>query len=159
MPCCVHWPVGWSAWFKQPTTPNLDKYIVVARAVGKEMKRLTNGSPQYVQLQIWGLSRLMKIRGCPRGPPPPSQDTTRSLTQRTGCLWISSIAASGCGYTHCELVFVPIALLYSPMCPQDSQPLRVGFPMHINSQCQPHTWSSNIICSNLGPVIASSLGC
>ena len=60
-------------------------------------RRLTNGSPQYVHQQIWGLSTLMKILGCPRGPPPPSQDTVRSCVQRTGCLWMSSMAAYGRG--------------------------------------------------------------
>ena len=58
---------------------------------------LTNGSPQYVHQQICGLSTLMKMRGCPRGPPPPSQETMRSFVHRTGCLWMRSIAASGRG--------------------------------------------------------------
>ena len=53
----------------------------------------TKGIPQYVHQLICGLSVLMKMRGCPRGPPPPSQDTTLSCVQRTGCLWISSMAA------------------------------------------------------------------
>jgi len=58
---------------------------------------LTNGSPQYVHQQICGLSTLMKMRGWPRGPPPPSQETMRSFVHRTGCLWMRSIAASGRG--------------------------------------------------------------
>jgi hypothetical protein len=78
--------------------------------------KLTNGSPQYVQPQIWGLSTLMKIRGCPRGPPPPSQDTTRSFTQRTGCLWMRSMAASGRGYMHSKSVFVFMEPLSSLGC-------------------------------------------
>ena len=40
----------------------------------------------------------MKIRGCPSGPPPPSQETFRALVQFTGCLWMRSIAAYGRGY-------------------------------------------------------------
>jgi hypothetical protein len=40
---------------------------------------------------------LMKMRGWPRGPPPPSHLTDFSLTQRTGCLWMSSMAANGRG--------------------------------------------------------------
>lgn len=32
------------------------------------------------------------------GPPPPSHATTRSCVHRTGCLWMSSIAAYGRGY-------------------------------------------------------------
>jgi hypothetical protein len=51
-----------------------------------------------VHQQIWGLSTLMKIRGWPRGPPPPSQETARSWVQVTGCLWIKSMAAYGRGW-------------------------------------------------------------
>jgi hypothetical protein len=58
---------------------------------------LTNGTPQYVHQLICGLSRLMKILGWPSGPPPPSHETMRSCRQRTGCLWMRSIAASGRG--------------------------------------------------------------
>ena len=47
---------------------------------------LTKGNPQYVHQQICGLSTLINILGCPNGPPPPSQDTCRSCTHRTGCL-------------------------------------------------------------------------
>ena len=54
---------------------------------------LTNGKPQYVHMQIWGLSVLMKILGCPNGPPPPSHSTIRLCVHRTGCLWINSMAA------------------------------------------------------------------
>jgi hypothetical protein len=64
--------------------------IMVSRkfsAVGKlTIQGHTNGSPQYVHVLISGLSTLMKILGWPRGPPPPSQDTTRLSTHRTGCL-------------------------------------------------------------------------
>jgi len=77
---------------------------------------LANGKPQYVHMQIWGLSVLMKILGCPNGPPPPSHSTIRLCVHRTGCLWIKSIAAWGAG-------------------------------------C-----NSMIVCSNLGPLIAFSLG-
>lgn len=58
---------------------------------------LTNGRPQYVHQQIWGLSVLIKILGWPSGPPPPSHETTFLFVQRTGCLWMSSIADSGRG--------------------------------------------------------------
>ena len=75
----------------------------------------TKGSPQYVHMQICGLSTLMKILGCPNGPPPPSQDTMRSFVQRTGCLWMSSMAASGRGWrlsvSHCPL---PHSTYHSP---------------------------------------------
>lgn len=62
-------------------------------------ERPTNGSPQYSQGLIWGLSRLMYTLGCPNGPPPPSQTATLSFRKRTGCWWIRSIAACGAGYT------------------------------------------------------------
>ena len=63
----------------------------------RNVDRRTKGRPQYVHQQICGLSTLMKILGCPRGPPPPSHFTVRSWVQRTGCLWMSSIAAYGRG--------------------------------------------------------------
>lgn len=50
-----------------------------------------------MQKWILGLSTFMYIRGWPKGPPPPSQDTTLVLVQRTGCLWIRSMAARGWG--------------------------------------------------------------
>lgn len=77
---------------------------------------LANGNPQYVQLQISGLSVLMKILGCPNAPPPPSHATIRSCVHRTGCWWIKLIADCGAGCI------------------------------------------SIMVCSNLGPDIAFSLG-
>ena len=68
------------------------------RAVRLTRGALTKGSPQYVHQQIWGLSTLMKIFGCPNGPPPPSQDTVLVFVHLTGCLWMRLMAASGCGY-------------------------------------------------------------
>jgi hypothetical protein len=59
---------------------------------------------------ICGLSRLMKILGWPSGPPPPSQATVRSCRQRTGCLWIRSMAASGRG---CQSTSVAVASIAS----------------------------------------------
>lgn len=61
------------------------------------MRVRTKGRPQYVQVQISGLSRLMKTLGWPNGPPPPSHSTVLSWIQRTGCWWMSSIAAAGAG--------------------------------------------------------------
>jgi hypothetical protein len=57
----------------------------------------TKGRPQYVHQQICGLSVLIKILGCPNGPPPPSQETTRFSVHVTGCWWIRSMAAYGRG--------------------------------------------------------------
>jgi hypothetical protein len=59
----------------------------------------TYGNPQYVHQHTCGLSTLMKIFGCPNGPPPPSQATDLPSTHRTGCLCMSSIAANGRGFT------------------------------------------------------------
>jgi len=78
---------------------------------------LTNGRPQYVHQLIFGLSTLMKILGCPRGPPPPSQATTRSFVQRTGCLWIRSIAAYGRGYIISSAIAPYSQSVHRPLIP------------------------------------------
>ena len=94
----------------------------------------TKGRPQYVHMHTCGLSVLINILGCPRGPPPPSQATTLSCTHLTGCLWMSSIAAYGRGYRASQDLIEHISV-YTRTC------------------------SSMIVCSNLGPDIATSLGC
>jgi hypothetical protein len=94
--CDAHWPVSKSARVFPPESARKK----VREDDGGDWT-LTNGSPQYVHIQTCGLSVLIKILGCPSGPPPPSQATTLSCVHRTGCLCINSIAAEGCG---CNIV-------------------------------------------------------
>ena len=81
-----------------PVVVSIYSLLMFTVTCNKLAGRRTNGTPQYVHQQICGLSTLMKILGCPSGPPPPSQDTVRPWVQRTGCLWMSSMAAYGRGY-------------------------------------------------------------
>lgn len=112
-----------------------------------EEGRPTKGIPQYVHQLILGLSKLIKILGCPRGPPPPSHETTRSLVQRTGCLWMSSIAEYGRGCCTFELAITQYHRNMPLSLPESSNPqLQFGsFPHHI--QCEmdepgPQRWSA-----------------
>lgn len=90
-----------------------------------------------MHVAISGLSVLIKMRGWPSGPPPPSHDTTLCFVQRTGCLWINSMAAYGRGYK--KPINTQLSILFQA------------------ENC--HTCASIIVCSNLGPDIPSSRGC
>lgn len=59
-----------------------------------------------------GLSRFMNILGCPKGPPPPSHEVTLFFDHRTGCLWINSIAARGCG---CSVPYISNVFTITPV--------------------------------------------
>lgn len=113
----------------------------------KKEKILTNGTPQYPQTAISGLSVLMYTRGCPAAPtsPPPSHATTRSCVHRTGSLWISSMAAYGCGYVSQLAKTIPAI----------SPP---SYPRGWVGEVVPHTCNSKSVCSNLGPTMASARG-
>lgn len=103
----------------------------------------------------------MKMRGWPRGPPPPSQEVLRPLIQRTGCLWMRSMAAMGRGCRHqlVNLFSVSSSRLFRcPSLSSSSSSSTVNsqvFPLHSPNL----TWSAIIICSNLGPTMAFSRGC
>lgn len=86
----------------------------------------------------------MYTLGCPAAPtsPPPSHATMRSCVHRTGSLWISSIAAYGCGYVP-QLATIPTIYPF----------LSQGM-----GEVVPHTCNSKSVCSNLGPTIASARG-
>lgn len=106
----------------------------------------------------------MKILGWPRGPPPPSQETERSLIQRTGCLWMRSMAANGrgCCKTLHQLVLLtqskplPLSRSYLNRITQLTSPSPL---FQFTQKAKTHTCSSIIVCSNLGPTIALLLSC